>query len=106
MHWLIRLLALLIVAAGNWVALSAMAILVLIGWRGAIGDSNPDLPIWLPVGTAMAVVGLGVVSASPWGEWFFRLFYPIRRLTKREAMKLVPAFGQMQAAMPPDLAGG
>jgi heat shock protein HtpX len=98
MHWLIRLLALLIVAAGNWVALSAMAILVLIGWRGAIGDSNPDLPMWLPVGTAMAVVGLGVVSASPWGEWFFRLFYPIRRLTKREATKLVPAFGQVQAA--------
>jgi len=98
MHWLIRLLALLIVAAGNWVALSAMAILVLIGWRGAIGDSNPDLPMWLPIGTAMAVVGLGVVSASPWGEWFFRLFYPIRRLTKREAAKLVPAFGQVQAA--------
>lgn len=38
MHWAIRLLALLIVAVGNWVALSAMAILVLVGWRGAAGD--------------------------------------------------------------------
>lgn len=97
MHWLIRLLALLIVAAGNWVALSAMAILVLIGWQVTHGGDG-DLPLWLPIGTAMGVVGLGIVSASPWGEGFFRLFYPIRPLTKREAAKLVPAMERVQAA--------
>ena len=98
MHWLIRLLALLIVAAGNWVSLSLMAILVLIGWRGATGDSSGDLPIWLPIGTAVAMVGLGVVSASPWGERFLRLFYPIRPVTKREQAKLGPAFSRVEAA--------
>jgi len=56
MHWLIRLLVLGIVAAGNWVSLTLMAVLVLIGWRGATGDSSSDLPMWLPVGTAVAMV--------------------------------------------------
>ena len=98
MHWLIRLLALGIVAAGNWVSLTLMAVLVLIGWRGATGDSSSDLPMWLPIGTAVAMVALGVVSASPWGERFLRLFYPIRRVTRREEAKLGPAFGRVAAA--------
>ncbi|MDH3663952.1 MAG: M48 family metalloprotease, partial [Alphaproteobacteria bacterium] len=94
----IRLLALSIVAVVNGLVLAAMAFLVLVGWRGAVGDTNPDLPLWLPIGAAVVVIGLGVLSASPWGEWFFRLFYPIRPLTKREAAKLVPAMERVQAA--------
>ena len=97
MHWLIRLVALLIVAAGNYVALMLMLVLVFMAGEGFWGG-NGMMPPWAAVAAAVAVVGLGVLSASPFGERVFRLFYPIRPVTKREEAKLAPAFRRVAAA--------
>ena len=97
MHWLIRLVVLLIVAAGNYVALMLMLALVFMAGEGFWGGSG-NMPPWVAVAAAVAVVGLGALSALPLGERVFRLFYPIRRLTKREAAKLGPAFDRVRAA--------
>ncbi len=96
MHGMIRLVALLLVAAGNWVTLTVMLGLVFKAGEGFWAGS--PMPQWVPYASALAVVGVGAVSASRLGEWVVRLFHPIRKLTKREAAKLVPAFDRVRAA--------
>ncbi len=97
MHWLIRLVALLIVAAGNYVALMLMLALVFMAGEGFWGGSGM-MPPWVAVAAGVAVVGLGVLSASPWGERVSRLFDPIRPVTKQEEAKLGSAFDRVRAA--------
>ena len=96
MHGMIRFVALLLVAAGNWVMLTLMLALVFKAGEG-FWDGSP-MPQWVLYASALAVVVLGALSASRLGEWVVRLFYPIRKLTRREAAKLEPAFERVRAA--------
>jgi len=96
MHALIRLVALLLVAVGNWLVLT---ILLGLGFKIAEGIfGTAGISDWLPYGSALAVLAIGVVSASPLGEWVARLFYPIRKLTQREESMLIPAFDRVRDA--------
>ena len=96
LHALVRLVALLLIAAGNWLVLT---ILLGLGFKiseGIFGTAG--IPDTLPYWSALAVVVLGVISASPVGEVFARLFFPIRKPTRREAAVLSAAFDRVQEA--------
>jgi len=96
LHAVVRLVALLLIAAGNWLVLT---ILLGLGFKiseGIFGTAG--IPDTLPYWSALAVVVVGVISASPIGEVFARLFFPIRKPTRREAAVLSAAFDRVQEA--------
>jgi heat shock protein HtpX len=96
LHAVIRLIALLLIGAGNWLVLT-----ILLGLGFIISEKifgTMALPEALPYWSAVAVIVIGAISASPIGVWFARLFYPIRQPTRREAAVLSAAFERVQAA--------
>lgn len=97
MQILVRLAVLGLVGFGNWLALW---VLVSTGhfFQSLITGGSLTMPAWMMGVTIGLIVVLGIVAASPLGERFYRLFYPIRPLTRREAAEMTPAFEQVREA--------
>lgn len=90
-----RYLAIAVTAFANWLFIWLAGFFFI-----AVSQGNKILPRspfearfgplwWFSMSIAIIVI-LAVIGASPLNEWFSRLFFPMRRLVKREKERLQP----------------